>query len=142
MFGKLRRLNQDLSRLALEESERLPSAERRRFLRSGLFTAGGAMVGGALAGIAPRALAATQYPPEIPSWTRTLGPGVVTDPYGVPSPFEKDVIRRNVPWLTADKVSSISFSPLQHLKGTITPTVFSSSAIMPADRKSILSNTV
>ncbi|MCG7199679.1 sulfite dehydrogenase [Marinobacter pelagius] len=121
MLGKLRRLNRDVSKIALEESERLPSEERRRFLRSGLFTAGGAMVGGALAGVAPKALAATQYPPEIPPWTRSLGPGVVTDPYGVPSPFEKDVIRRNVPWLTADKVSSISFTPLQHLKGIITP---------------------
>ena len=121
MLGKPRRLNRDVSKAVLEESERLPSAERRRFLRNGLFTAGGAMVGGALAGIAPKALAATQSPPEIPSWTRTLGAGVVADPYGVPSPFEKDVIRRNVPWLTADKVSSISFSPLQHLKGIITP---------------------
>jgi sulfane dehydrogenase subunit SoxC len=81
MFGKLRRLNQDVSRVALEESERLPSNERRRFLRNGLYTAGGAMVGGALAGISPRLSATeTQYPPEVPFWTRSLGPGVVTDP--------------------------------------------------------------
>ncbi|QSP93882.1 sulfite dehydrogenase [Marinobacter salinisoli] len=121
MFGKLRRLSLDVSKTALEESQKLPSSERRQFLRSGLFTAGGAMVGGALAGLAPGALAKSKYPPENPSWTLSLGPGVVADPYGMPSPFESEVIRRNVPWLTADKVSSISFTPLQHLKGIITP---------------------
>jgi sulfane dehydrogenase subunit SoxC len=122
MFGKLRRLRQDVSKIALEESERLPSTERRQFLRNGLFTAGSVMVGGAFAGLSPRVGAAeTQYPPEVPAWTRSLGAGVVTDPYGMPSSYEKEVIRRNVPWLTAEKTSSISFSPLQHLKGIITP---------------------
>lgn len=121
MFGKLRRLRQDVVKIALEESDRLPSTERRRFLRNGLFTAGGAMVGGAFAGLSTRAAAATQYPPDVPAWTRSLGAGVVTNPYGMPSDFEKGVIRRNVPWLTAEKTSSVSFSPLQHLKGIITP---------------------
>ena len=35
--------------------------------------------------------------------------------------FVKDVIRRNVPWLTASKELSVSFSPMQDLSGIITP---------------------
>jgi sulfane dehydrogenase subunit SoxC len=50
-----------------------------------------------------------------------LGAGVGDMPYGQPSTFEKDVIRRTVPWLTATTQSSVSFSPLQHQTGIITP---------------------
>ena len=49
-----------------------------------------------------------------------LGPGVVDRPYGQPSEFVKDVIRRNVPWLTATPESSVSFTPLQDQPGIIT----------------------
>jgi sulfane dehydrogenase subunit SoxC len=46
---------------------------------------------------------------------------VVDRPYGSPSKFEGGVIRRNVPWLTAGRESSVSFSPIQSLAGIITP---------------------
>lgn len=126
MVGKFRRKRKELYDVVLEEAERLPFSERRRFLRRGLFATGGAMVGGALSGLTPWAFAgeaakAKTLPPNVPTWTRTLGPGVVDRPYGIPSEFESDVIRRNVPWLTADTTSSVSFSPLQHLTGIITP---------------------
>ena len=45
---------------------------------------------------------------NVPDWTRTLGDGVGVRPYGHPSKFEKDVIRRTVPWLTATPESSVS----------------------------------
>ena len=51
----------------------------------------------------------------------TWGDGVDAKPYGVPSQFEKDVVRRNVPWLTADATSSVNFTPLHDLDGIITP---------------------
>ena len=50
-----------------------------------------------------------------------LGDGVDAAPYGMPSPHEADVKRRTVEWLTADPVSSINFTPLHDLDGTITP---------------------
>jgi sulfane dehydrogenase subunit SoxC len=31
------------------------------------------------------------------------------------------VVRRNVPWLTADSVSSVNFTPLHEMEGIITP---------------------
>ena len=42
-------------------------------------------------------------------------------PYGLPISYESDVVRRNVEWLTADTVSSINFTPIHALDGTITP---------------------
>jgi sulfane dehydrogenase subunit SoxC len=58
---------------------------------------------------------------KLPDWTTTLGDGVVTTPYGVPSKFEKSVVRRDVEWLTAARQSSVSFTPLHALEGIITP---------------------
>ena len=50
-----------------------------------------------------------------------LGEPVDWHPYGVPSSYEKSVIRRNVPFLTATAYSSVTFTPLQELDGIITP---------------------
>jgi sulfane dehydrogenase subunit SoxC len=58
---------------------------------------------------------------EIQPWAQGLGEGVDATPYGLPIRFESDVIRRNVPWLTADPISSINFTPIHALDGTITP---------------------
>ena len=58
---------------------------------------------------------------EMQSWNSELGDGVDANPYGYPSAYEKHVIRRNVPWLTADPTSSVNFTPLHELDGTITP---------------------
>ena len=46
---------------------------------------------------------------------------MVEYPYGMPSPYEANVVRRNVDWLTADRIASISFTPLADLSGIITP---------------------
>ena len=88
-------------------------APRRRFL---IAAAAGA---GALA--AQSARAGEAFPPNDAPWSQMLGPGVVDRPYGQPSDFVKDVIRRNVPWLTATAESSVSFTPLQDQTGIITP---------------------
>ncbi|HEX3709359.1 MAG TPA: sulfite dehydrogenase [Pseudolabrys sp.] len=86
------------------------------FLSLGAAVAGTAALGRAAGAGTPNA-----FPPQDPPWSQTFGPGIVDRPYGRPSQFVKDVIRRNVPWLTASKESSVSFSPLQDLNGIITP---------------------
>ena len=58
---------------------------------------------------------------ELPDWTRYLGDGVDARPYGLPSKFEKDVIRRDVEWLTVSRQASVNFTPLHALDGVITP---------------------
>ncbi len=100
-----------------QESGQLGITERRGFLKGAM-----AMLGGAgVAAVAPTALASSNLPPNIPSWTKSLGKGVLDNPYGQPSPYEKNVKRRTVEWLTPDDISSVSMTPLQDLKGIITP---------------------
>ncbi|WP_116132083.1 sulfite dehydrogenase [Tropicimonas sp. IMCC34043] len=87
------------------------------------FLAGAAAVGaGAVASPAARA-AVTPDPliTEVQEWASATGAGVDATPYGLPIEYESDVIRRNVAWLTADTISSINFSPIHALDGTITP---------------------
>ena len=92
------------------EGQKLPVAERRNFLKQGLLLAGGAIAGGA---ISQQAKAAGEnLPPNVTTWSRSLGSGVLTNPYGKPSRFESHIVRRNVPWLTADNIAAISFTPL------------------------------
>lgn len=109
---------QDLAKTLSDESEKLNQAERRQFLKNALLMVGG----GAVAAQSPNLAATSQFlPPAVPPWTRSLGDGVLTNPYGKPSIYEADTIRRTVPWLTADSISSISMTPLHKLKGIITP---------------------
>lgn len=92
------------------------SLSRRSLLKAGLAS-------GVAAGAAGAAQASGGDPliTEIQDWNRYLGDGVDAAPYGLPSEFESEVVRRNVPWLTADAVASINFTPLHELDGIITP---------------------
>ena len=96
-------------------TDKSPKPSRRGFLKAGL----GA---GALAATAATARAAGDPAIlEVQPWAQELGEGVDARPYGTPSEHEAHVVRRNVPWLTADPVSSVNFTPLHELDGIITP---------------------
>ncbi len=92
-----------------------PGTSRRGFLAAGL-AAGGAL-------ITRPARAATPDPliTEVQPWQQENGLGVDARPYGMPSEYEKHVVRRNVAWLTASTESSVNFTPLHELDGIITP---------------------
>jgi sulfane dehydrogenase subunit SoxC len=92
---------------------------RRAFLKAGLATGGVAAF--ATTAIADNAGNPANQPPNVPEWTRILGDGVATRPYGRPSKHEAHVIRRDVEWLTASRESSVSFTPIHELDGIITP---------------------
>jgi sulfane dehydrogenase subunit SoxC len=94
-----------------------PGASRRAVLKGGLM--GAAALAGGAAG--SRAAASESVITEIQDWNRYPGDGVDARPYGTPSPFEAHVVRKNVPWLTSDTISSINFTPLHELDGIITP---------------------
>ncbi|UTS80241.1 sulfite dehydrogenase [Phaeobacter piscinae] len=92
------------------------SPSRRQFL------AGAAAVGaGAVTGRSAQAATPDPLITEVQDWASGLGDGVDATPYGLPIEYEADVIRRNVEWLTADTISSINFTPIHALDGTITP---------------------
>ncbi|QCO55651.1 sulfite dehydrogenase [Pseudorhodobacter turbinis] len=88
---------------------------RRGFLAASAAT-GTALVAGGAAAQTPDPLIT-----EVQEWASGLGLGVDDAPYGMPIHFEADVVRRNVEWLTADVISSINFTPIHALDGTITP---------------------
>ena len=115
---KLSENTTDLLQEIKTEAAELPHNKRRDFMLNGLkLTAGTALataVGKVVAG-------QENLPPNVPSWQRSLGRGVVSVPYGQPSKHEANLIRRTVEWLTADKIASISMSPLHKMKGIITP---------------------
>ncbi|MEQ8229833.1 MAG: sulfite dehydrogenase [Rhodospirillales bacterium] len=95
-------------------------ASRRKALLAGLGAAGGVAAAGLIT--PARALAdPANLPPNVADWSRVLGPGVDAFPYGVPSKFEKSVVRRHVDWLTATPESSVNFTPLYALDGIVTP---------------------
>ena len=89
---------------------------RRAFLRGAATASLGAMAARGAAAQAPDPLITDPQP-----WAQGLGDGVDVTSYGLPIRFEDDVVRRNVPWLTADTISSINFTPIHALDGTITP---------------------
>lgn len=92
-----------------------PSTTRRGFMKAGL-AAGGAVATGGAAHAAGDPLIT-----EVQDWASLTGEGVDATPYGLPIRFESDVVRRNVEWLTASTISSINFTPIHALDGTITP---------------------
>ncbi|RMG36783.1 MAG: sulfite dehydrogenase [Gammaproteobacteria bacterium] len=91
--------------------------DRRRFLGSGLLGGLAALAGGRRA--EADGLSTSQL--VVPPWSHRPGPGVATRAYGQPSPYEKSVIRRFLPWIRPTREASVSFTPLQDLHGIITP---------------------
>ena len=86
------------------------------------FLGGAAAIGaGVVASSTAQAQAADPLIVNPQDWAQSFGDGVDAKPYGLPIEYEADVIRRNVEWLTADTVSSINFTPIHALDGTITP---------------------
>jgi sulfane dehydrogenase subunit SoxC len=93
------------------------SLSRRGFL-------GGAAALAAMTAAAGRGGAATPdeaLPPAVAPWAKGLGAPILANPYGLPSPFESNSIRRQSPGLTRTPHASVSFTPLQNLFGIITP---------------------
>lgn len=95
------------------------SKGRRDVLRAGFAAA--------LAGIAGSASAARAQrsdDPEIlelPPWSTSLGLPVAATPYGMPSKYERNLVRRQSPGLTQVAAASVAFAPLQGSFGIITP---------------------
>ncbi|BCB20196.1 sulfite dehydrogenase [Bosea sp. ANAM02] len=95
-----------------------PAPSRRRFLGGAALAGAGLVAAGTARGQAPKP---DPLITDVQDWNRYLGEGVDKHPYGSPSRFEKNVVRRDVPWLTASPESSVNFTPLHDLDGIITP---------------------
>src|SRR5580693_9691685 len=87
---------------------------RRQFLRGGVVI-GGAALAGSMSG--PASAAATDIdnlPPNIPEWMKAPGDPMGSQPYGTPSPFEKNVIK-NIAKDLPQYLSASGRTPLQDM---------------------------
>lgn len=95
--------------------------ERRDWMRR-MFTAAAAV---AAAAALPRIAGAQEAGDpailELPPWSTSLGLPVAYRPYGTPSKYEANLVRRESPGLASVPQASVAFTPLQGLFGIITP---------------------
>ena len=88
---------------------------RRDFLRAAFATAGVAAAGAAAAQAQGERVILEPQP-----HATSLGQPVAATGYGVPSKYERNLMRRESPGLTRVAAASVSFSPLQGMFGIIT----------------------
>jgi sulfane dehydrogenase subunit SoxC len=88
--------------------------------RRGLLQSSAALaVGGGATAAFGQAQTAPYLPPNVPEWTKSQGAAYLTPPYGVPSKFEKEVIRRSRDKPPTD-TAAVSRSPIQNMHGIVT----------------------
>jgi sulfane dehydrogenase subunit SoxC len=88
--------------------------DRRAFLKAG------AALSAAAGGMLVPAAAQSADPLTVPPGMKEQGHPIVSPPYGVPSPFEKNVVRRFRD-VRVTNTAATSFAPLQDMHGIITP---------------------
>jgi sulfane dehydrogenase subunit SoxC len=96
---------------------------RRQVLGEGSALLGGALASGVAAGqaSAQTATANTEnLPPNVPEWMKAPGDPMGSQLYGMPSPFEKNVVK-NISKKLPQYISASGRTPLQDLDGIITP---------------------
>ena len=94
-----------------------PASDRRVFLKTGAALT--AFAGGTFVPAVTRG----QTEPDrlaVPPWMTRQGTPILSPPYGMPSPFEKNVVRRYRE-VRATDTAATTFAPLQDMYGTITP---------------------
>ncbi|MBL8382069.1 MAG: sulfite dehydrogenase [Burkholderiales bacterium] len=110
--GRLRRAPENF----LDDAQvRAVQSGRRDFLRQALVAAGAAASTGALAQATGEKLILEPQP-----HATTLGQPVAATGYGMPSKYERNLMRRESPGLTRVSAASVAFSPLQGMFGIIT----------------------
>ncbi|MGY8666481.1 sulfite dehydrogenase [Bradyrhizobium sp. UFLA05-109] len=95
----------------------IDATTRRRFLKSGGVALSGVVLG---SGTAATAAGTDNLPPDIPEWMKAPGEPMGSQPYGAPSPFEKNVVK-NISKNLKQYISASGRTPLQELDGIITP---------------------
>ena len=102
--------------LPKEEDARLESEDRRTFFRRSAAVAGGALAAGGLAS------AARGAPLMLPLSELEMGRPIDATAYGMPSKFEKNVVRRRTDvFVNRQNWSDWSMTPLQYQLGVTTP---------------------
>jgi sulfane dehydrogenase subunit SoxC len=119
-LGRLRPAPENF--LSPEQIQQVQSG-RRDFLRRAFAGAGAAMVatGAATAHADEASDKGSKLILDKPEWGTTLGRPVDEPPYGMPSKYEANLVRRISPGLSAVNQANVAFAPLQGMFGIITP---------------------
>src|ERR1700761_8995928 len=104
----------------LGDAEAKRALSRRQMLRQGSALLGGAALSGAAIAPALAEDASSNVPPNIPEWMKAPGAPMGEQPYGTPSPFEKNVVK-NISNNLPQYISASGRTPLGDLDGIITP---------------------
>jgi sulfane dehydrogenase subunit SoxC len=108
--------SEDVGRLALSPQREVT---RRSLIGAGI---GLAASGASIASARAASTSDVNLPPAIPEWQRQPGAGVMSPPYGLPSPHEANVVRRPRPGAPPPtNLAALSDTPLQSLTGIVTP---------------------
>lgn len=99
------------------------SLSRRQMLGEGSALLGGAAISSIAGGQALAEAPApddANLPPNVPEWMKTPGANMGSEPYGMPSPYEKNVVK-NISKKLPQYISASGRTPLGDLDGIITP---------------------
>jgi sulfane dehydrogenase subunit SoxC len=99
------------------------STNRKAMSRRGLLRSGAALVAAAANATTAESDQAANLPPAVPLWQKEPGADVMSPPYGAPSRFEANVVRRprDGGAQPTTRLSAWSVTPIQDLAGVITP---------------------
>lgn len=104
-------------------SSKKRSLSRRQMLGEGSALLGGAAISSIAGGQALAEAPApddANLPPNVPEWMKTPGANMGSEPYGMPSPYEKNVVK-NISKKLPQYISASGRTPLGDLDGIITP---------------------
>jgi sulfane dehydrogenase subunit SoxC len=96
------------------------ATSRRHFLQQGAVIGSAAIASGFVHSAGAVDSGPKNLPPNVPEWMKVPGDPMGSQPYGAPSPFEKDVVK-NISKNLRQYLSASGRTPLQDLDGIITP---------------------
>ena len=97
------------------DNQKVNNSKRKLLASAGAIGLGGLVPNSAIG----QSAGSENMPPNIPKWMKSLGEPVNWRPYGLPSEFEKHVVKFKRP--SDQPTEGVSLTPLQDLHGTITP---------------------
>jgi sulfane dehydrogenase subunit SoxC len=116
--------SQNYRRFILKKEKNIISLERRRFFENGSkITAGSLLLSGLFSSLNAKESGAL----SVPQWSKSLGTPTSSKLYGMPSPFEKDVIKeirlKGAPegYVSSSIALTSANSPISKIRGGITP---------------------
>ena len=110
----------DKKDILVDDKKGIQSSDRREFFKKGLAYSASVVAASSL--LSQKLNADDEAILKEPKWGEKLGEPTNEMPYGMPSPYEHNVVRRTTELLSSgDFYASVAMCPIQDLNGIITP---------------------